>query len=321
MKKAMKRALIVAVVAIVTTVAQAQTLTPTQTPTQTELHPLPWTSENVLSDQIEESIKGVVHVMCPDWQGSGFVVGPRLIVTARHVVEDVENFTITTYDGHTLHATRAISDKKHDVGFIWLDDLVCTAEKEREIECQKVKHEVVLHRLALASIKDCRLGRPVYVIGSPYGKINFNAVTLGIISGVDRDWSFAGDEYGWKVAFTIDAAGHPGNSGCPVFTMDGRVRGILVGGFSPVLIDVMPSDLFLGDLGMIQLMFALDKYEREEAPTTIDPYEYTGYEWSCPECGEQFIRQYKPYGVFECPKCGHRMQLTKESDHAEQGNQ
>jgi S1-C subfamily serine protease len=224
-----------------------------------------WTVPKPLfSDMVERSQKGVVHIKCPQWQGSGFVVGPNLIVTARHCVEGVEDFVITTNDGHKLRATRAISDKEHDVAFIRIDDLTCIeGEHKDSLTCKKSEHQVKLHPLPLGSIKDCRLGQNVYVIGSPYGKINFNALSTGVISGVDRDWSPLGDDYGWEVAFTVDSAGHPGNSGCPVFTTDGVVRGILVGGFSPVLISVMPCDLFLADLDSIRLMFTQDRYKRE----------------------------------------------------------
>jgi S1-C subfamily serine protease len=225
-------------------------------------------TQPAFTDHVQHSLKGVVHIACPQWQGSGFVIGPRLIVTARHCVEDVEDFLITTHDGHQVQATRAISDKSHDVAFIWVDNLLCVAE-----ERGTTQHEVVLTPLPIGSIKDCVLGQSVYVIGSPYGKINLNSLTTGIISGVNRDWSPVGEHYGWEVAFTVDSAGHPGNSGCPVFTRDGVVRGILVGGFSPVLISVMPCDLFLGDLESIRLMFAQDRYQHEEAPE----YSYEEY--------------------------------------------
>jgi S1-C subfamily serine protease len=219
------------------------------------------------TDLVQTSLKGVVHLQAPSWQGSGFVVGPRLIVTARHCVEGVEDFVITTHDGHQVRATRAISDKEHDVAFIWVDDLECIAN-----ERGTAAHKAVLTPVPLGSIADVRLGQSVYVIGSPYGKVNFNSLTTGIISGVNRDWSPLGESYGWEIAFTVDSAGHPGNSGGPVFTMDGIVRGILVGGFSPVLISVMPCDLFMADLDSIRLMFAQDRYEREEV------VEYQGWE-------------------------------------------
>ena len=98
---------------------------------------------------------------------------------------------------------------------------------------------------------------------APYGKINFNSVTLGIISGLDVDWSPLGEYYGWNVAFTTDSAGHPGNSWGPVFSMEGKVIGILVGGFSPVLISVIPCDLFMYDIDEINRMFLQDEYQRE----------------------------------------------------------
>lgn len=231
------------------------------------LDPAPPIVESNFTDLVQTSLKGVVHLQTPIWQGSGFVVGPRLIVTARHCVENVEDFVITTHDGHQVRATRAISDKEHDIAFIWVDDLECITE-ERGTE----RHSVSLTPLPTGPIKDCRLGQGVYVIGSPFGKINFNSLTTGIISGVNRDW---GDDYGWKVAFTVSSPGHIGNSGGPVFTRDGVVRGILVGGFSPVLISVMPVDLFLADLDSIRLMFAQDRYEREEA---VEYDEYGGYD-------------------------------------------
>ena len=208
---------------------------------------------------VQESAKGVVHISCPQWQGSGFVISEHLIATARHVVEGVEDFEITLNNGEKLHATRAISSKKYDIGFIWVDN------------------PNIPESLELASIENCRLGQQVYILGSPYGRINFNAVSLGIISGLNRDWNmtdpYTGEKYGWEIAFTSDSAAHPGNSGCPVFTMDGKVRGILVGGFSPVLNCSMPCDLFLSDIDEIERMFRLDEYQFEKMPV-YSPNDY-----------------------------------------------
>lgn len=235
--------------------------------------------ESSIVEVIPKIKSGVVHIMCPQWQGSGFVIAPNIIMTARHCVEDIEDFTITTDDGHILKATRAISSEKHDVAFIYIDDLTCQLEKDREIECNKVKHKVKLHVLKLGSITECRLGQKLITIGSPYGKINFNSVTLGIISGLDRNYDplnnsgyYGEHDYGWSVAFQTDSPGHPGNSGCAVFTADGVVRGILVGGFSPSLIIAMPVDIFLEEIEIVKLMFIQDKYYREEVPEQTDPY-------------------------------------------------
>ena len=235
-------------------------------------------------DIIQKSAEGVVHISCPQWQGSGFVVSEHLIVTARHVVDGVKDFEITLNNGEKLHAIKAISSKKYDVGFIWIDDFTCklpVLEHGRDFYGTffGFNHKVTMPSpLKLAGIEGCRLGQQVYILGSPYGKMNFNAVSLGIISGLNRDWDsidpWTGEKYGWEIAFTSDSAAHPGNSGCPVFTMDGKVRGILVGGFSPVLNCSIPCDLFISDINKIELMFAMDEYEFEKAPkySNYGPY-------------------------------------------------
>jgi putative serine protease PepD len=211
--------------------------------------------EMKLEDVVEDVIGSVVHIANEDggWQGSGVVISSYHILTARHVAEKSDNFTITLNNGNRwIKSTRAISSKEHDIALI------------------KVTKPMKIKPVKLGSIKETRLGQQVFAIGSPYGKINFNSVTLGIISGFDRDWDetnpYTGESYGWKVAFTTDAAGHPGNSGCPVFSMDGKVRGILVGGHSPVLIGCMPVDLVLDDIEQIKRMFIEDEYYIEEEP-------------------------------------------------------
>ena len=199
-------------------------------------------------NKIQEVLPSAVHIMCDRWQGSGVAITPDIVVTARHVVDGTD-YTITLNNGTTVKGVQAISHKDYDIGFIKVDNPILKPAK-------------------IGSIKDCVLGEPVFIIGSPFGKINFNNVTLGIISGLDRDWdelSRYGDPYGWSVAFTSDSGAHPGNSGGPVFSMDGVVRGLLVGGFSPVLNCSMPSDLFINDIEIIKLMFATNKYKIAEA--------------------------------------------------------
>ena len=202
------------------------------------------------TDIVAQSVKSVVHVRCPNWQGSGFVIDEHIICTARHVVEGVEDFEITFNDGKKIKAVRAISDKEHDVGFIWVEEDMNDIAK-------------------IGSIKECKLGQDVFIVGSPYGDINFNSVSKGIISGLNRNWDEinwqTGEPYGWKIAFTSDSAAHPGNSGGAVFTTDGVVRGILVGSYSPVLNCSMPCDLFLSDIENIKLMFTMDRFEIESA--------------------------------------------------------
>ncbi len=199
-------------------------------------------------NKIQEVLPSAVHIMCDKWQGSGVALIKDIVVITRHVV-DGTNYTITLSDGTKVRGNQAVSHKDYDIGFI------------------KVSKSI-LQPAEFGSIRKCVLGQPVFIIGSPHGKINFNNVTLGIISGVNKDWDmtdpWTGEKYGWKIAFTSDSAAHPGNSGGPVFSMDGKVRGLLVGGFSPVLNCSMPSDLFMDDIELIKTMFALDKYKVEK---------------------------------------------------------
>lgn len=244
-------------------------------------------AEHGLEEVVESVMPSVVHVANDTmyWQGSGVFLTKDIILTARHVVENGNSFTITLNDGTEVRATQAISSKKYDMGFIKLSTEALDTIRLGE----KILGEPIMKPAEFTSMKGCKLGTSIFVVGSPFGKLHFNSVTLGIISGLpgqpgkkNLDDFVAREGYpnsGWKITFQTDAAGHPGNSGCPVFTMDGKVRGILVAGFSPVLIHVVPADTVIKDLEQIKILFTMDDYYLEEAPQTY--YEY--YEqWNRP---------------------------------------
>lgn len=219
-------------------------------------------AERGFEQVVDDVMPSVVHVTNESmrWQGSGVALTEDIVLTARHVAEKGSNFVVTLNNGESYTALHAISSKKYDMGFIKLAEPVLTPAK-------------------FSTMEDCRLGTTVFVVGSPYGKMHFNSVTLGIISGLERniDDFVAQEGYpnsGWPITFTTDAAGHPGNSGCPVFTMDGKVRGILVAGFSPVLIHVVPADTVINDLAQIEILFTLNEYYIEETPEFLNYYRY-----------------------------------------------
>lgn len=229
----------------------------------------------ILSDVVEQVIGGVVHITnSSDLQGSGFVIGPRLIKTVRHLVKGCEDFTITTNDGHVIKATRAISHKNHDTAFIYVDDLTCVGEcsvkNGRAINVLRGSHQVHLQVLELGSIEDCRLGQDVFSIGSTYGKENFNAVARGNIQTLDLDVEKFGcpGYMGWSVLFGNTAEGGGGNSGCPLFTMDGKVVGVWVGSRQPNVHLTIPVDVFVDDIDSVRLMFVQSKYQIEKVLDT-----------------------------------------------------
>lgn len=219
-------------------------------------------TSSVLPQIIQEVRSSVVHITnntC-GWQGSGVVITKDIIVTARHVVKDGIDFTVTLENGNYYKATKAISHKEYDIGFLKLESAVLRPAK-------------------FGSVNDCVLGQPLFAIGSMAGKINFNSVSLGIVSGLNRggDWKDrTGKDYGWSILFQTDAEGMGGNSGCPVFTMDGIVRGVWVGSMPPAVHYCIPVDVFLADIGMIQLIFGTDNYKFEK----VQPFN-DGTEWQC----------------------------------------
>ncbi len=194
-------------------------------------------------NRIQEVLPSVVHIMCDRWRGSGVAITEDIIITARHVV-DGPNYTITLNDGTELKGIQAVSHKDYDIGFIKVD-------------------ESILKPVKFGDIADCRLGQQVFVIGSQFGISNFNSVTLGIISAMQRN---KGESRGWQVTFQIDAGANPGSSGGPVFNMDGEVIGIVVGAPTRIfagVVYIVPISL-IEDLDVVNLLFLLDKYYMEK---------------------------------------------------------
>jgi len=207
-------------------------------------------------NRIQEVLPNTVHIMCDKWQGSGVALTEDIVVTARHVV-DGRNYTITLNDGTEVKGIQAISHKDYDVGFIKVD-------------------RPVLKPAKFGSIKDCVLGQPVFIVGSPLGNRHFNSVSLGIISNLHLVLESYGcsESMGWSLLWMTDSASYGGNSGSPVFSMDGTVRGILVGGYGEYesISYCIPSDLFLGDIENIKMMFAFDKYKVESESAVVEMY-------------------------------------------------
>ena len=217
-------------------------------------------TNNDLVQSIQETIEGVVHITneTQGLQGSGFAISKDMIGTARHVVKNGKRFKITMNNGDVVYATKAVSSKKYDLGYIKIDTQI-------------------LKPLKLGSIKDCQLGQQVYAIGSSEGFEGFNNVTVGHISSLYRNLNWMNtisNNFGWSIAWQTDTATYGGNSGCPLFSIDGRVRGVLVGGIRNFesISYCIPSDLIIGELKLVKMLFAFDRYYIED---TTQEYENT----------------------------------------------
>jgi len=142
--------------------------------------------------------------------GSGFVIDPSgLIVTNNHVVEDADEITVTLNDGTSLPAKLIGRDDKTDLALL------------------KVVPKKPLPAAHFGNSSKARVGDWVMAIGNPFGL--GSTVTTGIVSARNRD--IAAGPYDDFIQ--TDAPINRGNSGGPLFDMDGNVIGVNSAIFSP----------------------------------------------------------------------------------------
>ncbi|HEY8245904.1 MAG TPA: Do family serine endopeptidase [Hyphomicrobium sp.] len=143
--------------------------------------------------------------------GSGFVVDGKegIIVTNNHVIEGAEEIQINLHDGSKLKAELLGKDTKTDIALL------------------KVTPRVPLKEVKFGSSAAIRVGDWVMAIGNPFGL--GGSVTVGIISAKARNINSGPyDDY-----LQTDASINKGNSGGPLFNMDGEVVGVNTAIISP----------------------------------------------------------------------------------------
>jgi len=142
--------------------------------------------------------------------GSGFIIDPSgFVVTNNHVIADSDEISVILNDGTTLKAELVGRDAKSDLALL------------------KVKPDKPLKAVKLGDSDKLRLGEWVIAIGNPFSL--GGTVTAGIISARHRDiQSGPYDNY-----IQTDAAINRGNSGGPLFNLNGDVIGINTAIISP----------------------------------------------------------------------------------------
>jgi serine protease Do len=142
--------------------------------------------------------------------GSGFIIDSSgYIVTNNHVIEGADEINVILQDDTNLTATLVGRDKKTDLALL------------------KVTPKKPLTAVSFGDSDKVRVGDWIVAIGNPYGL--GGTVTAGIISARARDiQSGPYDEY-----LQTDAPINRGNSGGPMFDMDGNVVGVNTAIFSP----------------------------------------------------------------------------------------
>jgi S1-C subfamily serine protease len=212
-----------------------------------------------ITNQVESVRNSVVHIeKIGAWQGSGCVISKDgIIFTARHVVEGGGKFRVTLDDGQVYDAVAGCTSKEYDVGFL------------------QIEPNEPLLAAKLADVKTLRVGEGIFVFGSPFGKRNFNSVSLGILSASHRniDATEQSNE-GWKVLFQHDAMAYPGNSGGPIFNMCGEVIGVHVAGMAPGIKYSIPVAVFKEDMQTVRTWLELSKFDVLDMKDTPQLYTY-----------------------------------------------
>jgi len=134
--------------------------------------------------------------------GSGFIISPDgYILTNAHVVDGVKEVHVKLTDRREFTAKVVGTDPKTDVALIKID-------------------AANLPTVRIGSARNVEVGQWVVAMGSPFGFEN--SLTAGVVSAKSR--SLPGD--GYVPFIQTDVAVNPGNSGGPLFDMNGNVIGI-----------------------------------------------------------------------------------------------
>lgn len=144
----------------------------------------------------KDNIRGVFTIRSADELGSGFTFASGLIVTNAHVVGNSSTVEVEEQDGNKFSATVIQKDVTRDFAILKPDG---------------IRPFTTVLPLPLGNTP--AIGDSIIVIGSPGGLKG--TVTAGIVSQIYPDGMIQ-----------LNVSVNPGNSGGPVFDLQGRVIGI-----------------------------------------------------------------------------------------------
>ena len=140
-------------------------------------------------------------------QGSGVIINENgLVLTNAHVVERVDNVSVTLADGTICDGQVLGTDVVTDLALV------------------KIKDSNYTNFAPLGNSEDLEVGDWAIALGTPYGLEK--TVTLGIVSSLHRDINSLGFSDKRLDLIQTDAAINPGNSGGPLINSNGEVIGI-----------------------------------------------------------------------------------------------
>ncbi|MDC3164191.1 trypsin-like peptidase domain-containing protein [Prochlorococcus sp. AH-716-F13] len=140
-------------------------------------------------------------------QGSGVIINSDgLVLTNAHVVERVDNVSVTLADGTNRDGQVLGTDSITDLALV------------------KIDNQQDSSYAPLGDSEELEVGDWAIALGTPYGLEK--TVTLGIVSSLHRDINALGFSDKRLDLIQTDAAINPGNSGGPLINSNGQVIGI-----------------------------------------------------------------------------------------------
>ena len=140
-------------------------------------------------------------------QGSGVIIDKDgLVLTNAHVVERVDNVSVTLADGTNREGQVLGTDSITDLALV------------------KINNQQDSSYAPLGDSEELEVGDWAIALGTPYGLEK--TVTLGIVSSLHRDINALGFSDKRLDLIQTDAAINPGNSGGPLINSNGQVIGI-----------------------------------------------------------------------------------------------
>lgn len=148
-----------------------------------------------------------------DVSGSGIIIGVNetelLIVTNAHVVDGINNATITFYDGSVVEVN--IKGKKSEY------DLAILSAK-----LENIPNGAIYSLANIGDSNEIKVGQAAIAVGNSMGY--GISVTTGCISALNK--TVVVENVSYKNLIQTDAAINPGNSGGALFNAQGEVIGI-----------------------------------------------------------------------------------------------
>ncbi len=153
----------------------------------------PWASQEMVS------VGGI---------GSGVLIAPEgLVLTAAHVVQTAERIEVLFSNGETLKARVVSSEPSADVALL---------------ELESIPSNPIVSPLGDSDAVE--VGDEIFIVGAPFGISH--TLTVGHISGRRNAAKLFGN-FSLAELFQTDAASNKGNSGGPMFNMNGEVIGVV----------------------------------------------------------------------------------------------